>query len=241
MFKKLNKKGSHVGLVVSFLIFIVFIAFFRIILEPSLVSDKEKKIILDDVENELIESASSNLKSITIHLNNQVNSDCISLGNFTAEMNFDRGIIIKNRDNEIVQASYPSGNSNTLQIERNDQSEDFFKIYNSNGFEEIESSSVSCESVEEEDYTLGGMTENEYIFDDLIVEIIKSYSASPKFQRKNSPGSVNIGILFVYANGTEVKTTDKNATANVFIKESPIEYVDQNGGINPGKLTVKVW
>ena len=52
---KLNKKGSHVGLVVSFLIFIVFISFLRIILEPALVSNEEKKVILEDVEKELIE------------------------------------------------------------------------------------------------------------------------------------------------------------------------------------------
>jgi len=241
MLRKSNKKGSHIGLVVSFLIFIIFITFLRIITEPSLFSNQEKKVILDDVEKELIDSVSFEVTSTTIKINS-ASQNCINLENFLSEMNFTNKIVVKNKRGIGVQTFTSPGNSNTLRIVRNDGGELFFKIYNSEGFEEIVSTSQSCENiVEGGGYTLGTSIEKKYLHESLILQLIEDYSKSPKFKRKDSPTSVNIGISFVYNNGTEIGTTDRNVPTDVFVEENSIEYLDKEGNIHPGKLVFRIW
>jgi hypothetical protein len=242
MITKINKKGSHISLVVSFLIFIVFIAFLRIILEPAIYSNKEKEVILEDIENELILSASSDLIYTSIYINKKIDTNCVRLDDFISEFDFSSGIIVKNKEDNFVPAFTSSGNSNTLEIVRGNTLESYFKIYNSNEFESIGSSSQECTSIfKGTDYNLGITTKKNYIFENLIIQVINDYSSSPQFKLKNSPSSVNIGISFFYSNGTEIRTNEKNVTTDVFVRESPIEYVDNEGNINPGKINIRIW
>jgi hypothetical protein len=223
---KLNKKGSHVGLVMSFLIFIVFLSFLRIILE--------------DVERELIISASETITSTTIKLEGFVSSNCIILNNFIENFEFDNKIIVRDEENKIVQAFISSENSNNLHIIRDNPNQDFFKISNSWGFEPSNPFvNQQCEIVEEGEYIIGTTIKRDYLFEKNMVNLISRYSAMPRFE--GSSTIVSIGILFDYGNGTEIKTRERNVTTDIFIKEIPIEYIDRDGNLLPGKLSVRVW
>ncbi len=242
MLSKSNKKGSHVGLVVSFLIFIIFISFLRVIVEPALTTDDEKKVILEDVYSELVQSASVEVKTTTIRLNSAVGESCISLGDFISDFDLDPGIIVKDIKGVFLSASISPGNSNTLQVSKK-TGDSYFKIYSSNGFTDLGPESSTCSAISEgSDYEVGGTVVRDYLLEERVLDLIDSYSASPRFQKsKDSPSYVNIGLAFLYDNGTIVSTRDRDTPVNVFIKEEPIEYIDPFGNIRPGKLRVKLW
>lgn len=240
MLRKLNKKGSHIGLVVSFLIFIIFITFLRIITEPSLFSNQEKKVILDDVEKELIASASFKVTTTTTKIMS-TSQDCVDLENFISYMNFSRKIIVKNKKGDAIPTYTSPGNPNTLRILRDNQEDNFFKIYNSEGLNDISSMAQSCDNIVEGEYTIGTTIQKEYLYESLILQLIDDYSKSPKFERSDSPSSVNLGISFIYNNGTEIGTRNRNISTDVFVREDSIEYLDSKGDIHPGKLVLKIW
>ena len=56
MIKKIiSKKGSHVGVVVSFVIFVTFLVFLYTIVQPATVREKDRQYLLDYLTLNLIE------------------------------------------------------------------------------------------------------------------------------------------------------------------------------------------
>ncbi len=51
----MEKKGSHVGMMLSFIIFITFFVFLYTVLQPIIKTEQNKKLILDSLEIELVE------------------------------------------------------------------------------------------------------------------------------------------------------------------------------------------
>ena len=61
----MNKRGSHVGVILSFAIFITFMVFLYFIIEPAIRIQGDKQNILDNLERELLEKFSANLTTYT--------------------------------------------------------------------------------------------------------------------------------------------------------------------------------
>ena len=55
-----GKKGSHVGMMLSFVIFVTFIVFLYSVLSPAIKIGQDKKLILDNLILELVEMLNSN-------------------------------------------------------------------------------------------------------------------------------------------------------------------------------------
>ncbi len=58
---KRGKKGSHVGVMISFGIFVVFLLFLYSILQPIIKIEQDKKLILNDLIDGLVEMLNSDL------------------------------------------------------------------------------------------------------------------------------------------------------------------------------------
>ena len=67
---KRGKKGSHVGMMLSFGIFVVFLVFLYSILQPTIKLERDKKLILSDLIVEFVERFNSNYTSGSIKTGN---------------------------------------------------------------------------------------------------------------------------------------------------------------------------
>lgn len=68
----LNKKASHAGIMISFAIFVTFIIFLIIILDPAAKKPESKDKLVDFIELKLIENISSNSYINLSHLENLI-------------------------------------------------------------------------------------------------------------------------------------------------------------------------
>ena len=64
-----NKRGSHVGIVLSFVIFVTFLAFLYTIIEPTIKIQQDKESLLNYLKIELMETFSADLTSTSITIN----------------------------------------------------------------------------------------------------------------------------------------------------------------------------
>ena len=62
----MNKKGSHVGMMLSFVIFVTFLVFLYSVLYPMIKLGQNKKLILDNLIIEMVEMLDSNYTSGSI-------------------------------------------------------------------------------------------------------------------------------------------------------------------------------
>lgn len=232
----MNKRGSHVGMMISFMLFVMFLIFVRIIFEPTINSDETKQKFIEGIERSVIESASEETIITTVSVSSS--SVCLSISNYLDDFNAYDGVVIKDENGDTIQASISSGDSSTLQIERTGSSIDFFKIYSSEGFDSLNEESASCTALS--DSNIKGTKRKSYVFERKITDLI---SADYENFRKslNMPNDTEIGVEFEFENKTIIKTPEKNITANIYIKESSVEYIDSDANVMAGKLRVKIW
>ncbi|MEK6913263.1 MAG: hypothetical protein AABW47_01165 [Nanoarchaeota archaeon] len=78
-----NRSGSHVGMIISFVIFVTFIVFLYGVMKPTIDTGQDKKALLENVQYQLIQKASSNLTIITTQIDSALaTEECFQLDNF---------------------------------------------------------------------------------------------------------------------------------------------------------------
>jgi len=236
-----NFKGSHVGVMISFMIFVAFILFIRVILEPAILTNQDKEPMLEFIENKIINETSFYVSTTTVSLPSSISDTCLSINSFVDEFNAYPGIVIKNQNGIIIPDSISSVDSKTLYIKRNSVSENFFKIYSSDGFS-VSYESVSCHAITEGTNYNSITKKGVYLFEDKIVELINDYENYENFKSAlNLPNNTDAGISFEYEDGTIISTNETLPKTNIFSREKSVEYIDENANIHSGKLKTRIW
>ena len=204
---KKKRGGTHVGFMLSFVIFVVFLIFiYSILIEPT-ITQSDKKSALENLKIRLIEKVSEDLTSTAVNLKiSNPSENCIELKNFISQAEISPNIISKNNNN--VLQSYVS--SNNLKIERW-SSEIFFKIYYSKEFEALSSGGSNCKRVNENQYAIGLIKVEEYVFENKIIDLINSYKVDYEQLKEELkiPFGSDFGFGFTYGNGTLITTNTK--------------------------------
>jgi len=221
-----NRRGSHVEVIVSFIIFVTFVLFIFSVIEPSISTQKDKKNMFDSIELKIIEEISSNMTTITVNFGSG-GSGCIDL----EDLNIGKRIVVKD---DLGRGVSSSADDNSLQI-NGESAETFFKIYYSEEFDELAGSGCSPTS-----YDLGLTKTSKYIFQKKVIELISRDYETLKTEF-NIPEGVEFGYGIILSNGTTIETNQERLPTNVYIRETPIEYVDLDGNILEGYLKTKIW
>ncbi len=66
----MNKKGSHVGMMLSFVIFVTFLVFLYSVLSPVVKTEQDKKLVLDSLILEMVEILNSDYTGGSIKTSN---------------------------------------------------------------------------------------------------------------------------------------------------------------------------
>ncbi len=241
---KMKKRGSHVGIVLSFVIFITFLLFLYTIVEPSIKTQTGKEALLDYLKIELIERFSANLTSSSVTIEKELPKSCIELKDLITELNIVPIIIVKDKSEKIFSNRIFGDN---LQIDREgDNDVFFFKIYNSEEFEEgIGGTFSSCKLYDKDQgqYTIGLVRTDEYIFDTKVIELIDEYEndyEGLKNELKIPLGS-EFGFGLIYSDERKIGTEGQNISTDIYAKEIPVQYVNTDANISLGFINIQVW
>ncbi len=244
MIKKSDKRGSHVEVMISFVIFVTFLVFLYSIIQPAMVSKKDKQSMLDFLEMEIAKNVSSELKIITINLTSPISQACINLDEEISNLGIGPNIFVKDDSGQNIESYIPSGDSDDIQIDRLSISDNFFKIYYSDVFAELNSSSSTCTNLAREtNYHLGLTKTQNYTSEANILKLIGYYQDYEKLKTdwKISNGT-DFGFGFILQNGTVIETASgQEPSTSIFIKESSVQYISLDGNISLGYLKTKIW
>lgn len=228
----MNKRGSHLEMIISFIIFVTFLVFLLSILIPPITTQKDKENIFDSLELKIINQISSNMTLITVNLQSG-GGNCVNLDSIISDLGIGRNVIVKDYSGNEVE-SYIDGSS--LQITRGSTEDTFFKIYYSGEFNELTGGS-GCTGI---GYDLGLTKTSNYIFEKEFLNLMNKNYEDLKSELK-IPAGVNFGYGIVLSNGTTLETKKEEPSTNIYIRETPIEYVDLDGNILEGYLRTTVW
>jgi hypothetical protein len=233
-----NQKGSHVGMILSFIVFITSLIFIYTILEPAINTPKSKQTLLKNLELGLTEQFSSRL--ITSMIANESNAsehDCLQINN-TRINTVGLNAIVKNKTGDII-TSQPIGENLIINWAGNETN---FKIYYSE--EELEETHVSLNCVNvETNYYQGLITWKNQVFASKVIKTVEEYGANYGALKSELgvPLDSDFSFNFKMDNGTEIKTQEINISKEVYVGEFPIQYIDREANIKFGTLRIQVW
>jgi len=133
-----NKRGSHVGVIASFGVFVLFLVAIYFIAEPVITVQRDKQNMLEYLETNLIKEFSSNLTTAIV---SSTGGSCLEVANSALEISDGLNAIVKDANNNVIGSQF---SGNTLHI--GSSSEQILWIYYSEV--EFSSSSASCENYE---------------------------------------------------------------------------------------------
>lgn len=242
--EKRGKRGSHVGMILSFVIFITFIIFLYTILRPAVnIAGADKKSIMSYLEKTIIENVSANFTSASVEINNSKNpaGNCVKLLNFLLVTDMSPPyLIVKNELGSIQTSKQDLFN---LVIIRTSSSNRFFKIYYSPEFQRINITEDDCAVLTDKEYKMGLVKAEEALFERKLYKMMEDYKNDYAKLREdlNTPPGSEFGIIFMQSNGTKVEVGDVPKSASVYAEEIPVQYIDDYANIHSGYLGIKVW
>src|SRR3989344_1665790 len=207
-----NKKGSHVGTVISFVVFLTFLLFFYIISQPVVSYKKENKIIFEKVKSEIEERINYETVISLIEIEDFTgNSECIRLKSFFEKTKSPKNTTVKD-DQEIIISDTPRSNSNDLILQKNNHGK--ITVYASESLDKTgEIQSSDCTSIDyETGYNIKTVKKDFYSFENRILTLLKDYQDDYEKLKKEMEifEGDNFGFSFIYENGTEIGTAEKN-------------------------------
>jgi hypothetical protein len=248
MIRRGDKRGSHVGVVISFAIFVTFIIFLYSIAQPSFQKEQKEESLMAYLEKTLIENCSDYLTIITVNVSTNPGKDCIQLESFTDTFEINNRIIVYNQEQKFTESAVSLSPHNDLRINRlsTSDSDRFFKIYHSESFDSVgHGSSWDCEEISEgTGYNLGVTKNEKYVFEEKFFDLYKDYTEGWYENLKDKlkiPRNFEFGFGLIYNNGSVVETENIDLSKDVYIKNVPIQYVTSTGKIESGFLKLKVW
>ncbi len=231
-----NKKGSHVGIILSFVIFITFAAFLFSIIQPQLKQEKSKQASLEFLRELLIDEFKANLTTITIKESSSgisgQNDNCLDYSPPSGLAGMNAYMI--NSQGEGVPFIKSSGtykikflNTQAIKISFSEES------FNAPPSDGINGQSVCLPS----ETVL--QKEDKEIFKSKIQKINDSFDTF-KESVKLPPGT-DFNFKFIDQDENEITPWKGEILSNVYSDEIPILYIDYDSKLKSGRLIVDVW
>jgi hypothetical protein len=236
----MNKRGSHVGMMLSFVLFVTAVIFIYTFIEPSLQTGEDKEQLLKQIKEKLPEYFEENLLNLKISLTQDCceNKNCFSIEQDSKVSSLE--LIVKDKQgNEIKSES----SSDKIKIEKVE--ENYLNLFFANtSFVKQEASLEDCNEIDTDSYTYA-LTSKKYYFQSRIENFILN-SSDKKFyeETKNNfylPEGTEFRISFIYENGSKLGKNPENISTSIFVEQFSIYYVNSTADTNPGFIEISVW
>lgn len=243
-----NKKASHVGMILSFVLFITFTLFIYTIISPNINTAESKRILLNEIGLRLMKNMSANFTSFSVNIDSATNpvTTCVNFQEILLYAEIEPNAIVKNQAGVKQNVYYnPATDFNNLKVERGIVSELFFKIYSSPELEKPPETSVpQCTPIPfENGYVIGSWNSGQYIFEKKMYALVNYYGRDYeglKSELSISPGD-EFAFEFTLSNGTKISTVGDLPSQNIYASDIPVQYIDDDANILSGFINIKVW
>jgi hypothetical protein len=252
----MKKRGAtHVGLILSFVIFLVFLSFILITFRSSFTPQVIRETSFEYFRSSLSQMFEGNVNTLVINVSIQSGRDCISLMDIVDDIEEEgmdpMHLIIKNELDEILNYTVVS-QSKALQINTGSSYEGFLKIYYSEdlGTSYCTANPSQCGILgcfpQGNDYSVESIRSSDENLEPKIEEIVEWYNTDYEGLKHylKIPEDMEFEFGFIFENGEEViieATQEVPEDSNVYVQEMPIVYYDELGNLKPGFLTIKLW
>lgn len=250
LFLKKNRRGSHVGMIISFAVFITFVVFLYTVIRPAVNVGANEKATLDYLKTKITENISSNFTTAGVQIDSDENphQNCVTLENFfvllSEQIPPPYRVIVKNETGSIQPSYLIALDSGNLLINRNNRNNLFFKVYSAPEFNGLAVNiSVHCSSSIQY-YTISSVTVNNYIFEKDVYAFMNYYNNSYNQLKIDLkvPEANEFGFDFTAGNGTKLSIGESSGVSGgVYAEEIPIQYIDNNANIQSGFINIRLW
>ncbi|MBS3094951.1 hypothetical protein J4474_04755 [Candidatus Pacearchaeota archaeon] len=241
----MNKRGSHVGMVISFLIFILFLIFIYAALQPAIKLERDKKVILEGVKNKIINYFDVNLTTVIIEVKKQENPgagiDCLkfNLNKIILDPS-EKSFFVRTIDGNPVEFNIEN---NQLKIEWDGNSGVFYKIYISEqNFSSGLFSPTNCVDFTELDYEIRATQKEKYLGLDKIIYFmnhsVENKEANKEYLRVPKDSEFDISVV---SDEINFPYPENNLKTNVYSEEIPLKYLNNQARIVPFFMRIRVW
>jgi hypothetical protein len=240
--KSVNKKGSNVEVIISFVIFVTALAALYAIVKPAISEPISKEYLVDSIKTD-IESATSGVLSIDyINVKKDTAGDCFVLNSYSPE---NTRLVVK-YENGMEKDAYTK--EGLLSIKAN--SSGIYKIFYKDTFQGITTTTCSNQLTKDVDYTFENRQVAKYILLSKMKNLQGNYNSdySNLKQKYGIPDGTEFEFTFtnlnksVIAQGIRPYAERKNK--NIYAEEIPIIYAHdsiKDINITTGFLTVRIW
>ena len=221
-----SRKGSHVGVILSLTIFIMFLLGLFFAIQPLLKNQKENEVLLDKLEAKLLGEISNNLTVATI---STASGTWLRLGNSDIGVSGD-GAIVKEDDGTEIVSGYDGSN---LIIQAGSQPA--LWVYYAEEF----NINQETDNILYISPTIKSIRQTTEYFEKKIENTLNNYEMIKNSM--NLPQDNGFGYSFQYNNGTIVNAGINNSVGNVYVQEIPIRYINGSANSLSGKLIIRAW
>lgn len=244
MLKK-NRKASHVGMIISFVVFVTFIIFLYSIVRPAINTGQDKKTMADYLVTQLIANISNNFTSTSVEISSEKNpqQECAMLQAFLVLSEIPPVVIVQDKSKTEQDAF--TNRAGDLGIYRTSGGNLFFRIFSSPEFPALTNKEKppECEYVLDDDYSVGIIKKDVLPFKKNLDYLLNYYNENYE-QIKislNVPPGTEFGFGFTQSDGTRTDAGNPPSSVDIYSAEIPIQYVDENVEILSGFINIKVW
>lgn len=222
-----NKKGSHVGLVLSFTLFVTFLLFIYIMITPSVKTFDNDLEVLESFKSEVLESISDEVVIIRVYDEvgggAQIDHSGIELTNVVA---FDY------EGNEIPATA--SGDTTEFESPG-----DFAILYYHENFVQTEGPSAGGPQIE-----IGNILIEDRILETKILELLDLIKENYSLARQTLDlvGDNEFDVQFKYEDGTWIKPFGEvEHKKSIYSKQFGVDYLSVDAREEAGEIIVRIW
>ncbi len=232
----MKKNGSHVGFVLSFVVFVTFLIFIYSVLIPT-TKVKDKPLILEKIAENLLKNISSEIITLTISVSPEFefNSECVSISDSELISRLKKGFVVKSNEKILDYQS-----STVFKIKN--ENKRFLKIFSSDSFEDKTKFLGSCESIDD-NFEINSVKIENYSFEKKINLLFEFYERDYENLKTSLeiPEDAEFEFDFYDDNGNVIATKNTTALTNIYSKKISVQYINNSVSLVSGEINLRIW
>jgi hypothetical protein len=232
-----TKKASHVGIVLSFVVFVTFLLFVFTTLSPLAQTNEKKETLMKYAEKAIIEYVSSGMIRVSVSkdLEQSDSDEDIAKIDLTKDYGY-ANILAKDRDGNLLESRIEGKN---VYFKKPSQEVVSLFLTNRNLNEKPLEGSLG----NYENWKITFFQEKTHIFEENCLLLLKEYEENYLELKEKLEIPLGSEFGFEFENSTRgiFSSFEREVKKEVYAETLPIQYVDENADILNGFLRIKVW
>jgi hypothetical protein len=232
-----TKKASHVGIILSFVVFVTFLLFVFTTLSPLAQTNEKKETLMKYAEKAIIEYVSSGMIRVSVSkdLEQSDSDEDIAKIDLTKDYGY-ANILAKDRDGNLLESRIEGKN---VYFKKPSQEVVSLFLTNRNLNEKPLEGSLG----NYENWKITFFQEKTHIFEENCLLLLKEYEENYLELKEKLEIPLGSEFGFEFENSTRgiFSSFEREVKKEVYAETLPIQYVDENAEILNGFLRIKVW